>query len=421
VSKIAVIGIGYTPLSERARQIILGSDIILASWRLLDVFREYGEYDEVKDKVQLLNDVNETIDFMRKNYGTHAIALLASGDPLFFGIGRMVIKEFGKDAVEICPGLSSIQLAFSRINEPWDDALLISLHGGNDPEKRRRLKYGIVDIPSLLARHHKIAVLTDRENNPSVIAEALKSSAINQSSLRIHVCEKLGYKDERITAGIPEEIAAREFFEPNVVILQYATDTLPGGREDIGFGLTENEIIHSRGLITKDEIRAVTIHKLRLPQEGVLWDIGSGSGSISIEANRVSPGMRIFAIEKDREQIDHIRANCERLNAQNVAIIHGEAPEELLGLPSPERVFIVGSGGRLGEIIGVIGEAMSSGIIVMNVVTIETLHEAITSLEKNGFAVDVAEVSVSKSKVIAGKKHMSALNPVFVLTGKKRI
>ena len=155
----------------------------------------------MKDKVQLLNDVNETIDFMRKNYGTHAIALLASGDPLFFGIGRMVIKEFGKDAVEICPGLSSIQLAFSRINEPWDDALLISLHGGNDPEKRRRLKYGIVDIPSLLARHHKIAVLTDRENNPSVIAEALKSSAINQSSLRIHVCEKLGYKDERTRRG----------------------------------------------------------------------------------------------------------------------------------------------------------------------------------------------------------------------------
>jgi precorrin-6Y C5,15-methyltransferase (decarboxylating) len=416
VSRISVIGIGYTPLSERARQMIMGSDIILASGRLLDVFRQYGEYDEAKDKVQLLNNVNETIAFVRKHHGTHAIALLASGDPLFFGIGRMVIKEFGKDAVEICPQLSSVQLAFSRINEPWDDALLISLHGGKDPEKRKRLKYGIVDIPGLLVRHHKIAVLTDRENNPSVIAEALKSSAIDQSSLRIHVCEKLGYKDERITAGTPEKIAAREFSEPNVVILQHA-----GGREEIGFGLTENEIIHSRGLITKDEIRAVTIHKLRLPQEGVFWDIGSGSGSISIEADRVSPGLRIFAIEKDSEQIDNIRANCERLNAQNVAIIHGEAPEELLGLPSPARVFIGGSGGRLGEIIGLIGEAMSSGIVVTNVVTIETLHEAITSLEKNGFTVDVAEVSVSKSRVIAGKKHMSALNPVFILTGEKRV
>ncbi|HAM50360.1 MAG TPA: hypothetical protein DCP92_06560 [Nitrospiraceae bacterium] len=420
MSKVCVIGIGFKPLGERAGEIIRGSDIILAPRRLLDIFREYEEYAVVKDRVRLFDTVTEIINFMRKNHKTHAITLLASGDPLFAGIGRKVIKEFGKDAVEICPELSSVQVAFSRIKESWDDALLISLHGSSDPETRRRLKYGIADIPRLLARHHKIAVLTDRENNPSVIANTLQSVVINRTTPRVHVFEKLGYKDERITEGTPEEIAMREFSEPNVVILQNVAQEKRGGKEDIAFGLTESELVHSRGLITKDEIRAVALHKLRLPREGVFWDIGSGSGSISIEARRVSPGLRIFAIERDREQIDNIKANCEKFSALSITIIHGEAPEELRGLPFPDRVFIGGSSGRLDEIVGLFTEAMFSGIIVLNVVTIETLQEGITCLEKNGFTVEVTEVSASRSKAIAGKKHMNALNPVFIIRGERK-
>ncbi len=434
VNKIYVVGIGYKPLDKRTRKIVLNSDIILASGRLFEVFKGYEEFEEVKDKVKAINNVDETINFIKSQIeiqsnpplhpftkgGHGGIVLLASGDPLFFGIGRRAVKEFGKEAVEIFPDLSSIQMAFSRINEPWDDAFLISLHGGPDPEKRRRLLYGINDIPMLLQKHKKIAILTDRQNNPSEIAKAINSSAItHHSSLILHVCERLGYTDEKITQGTPEEIAASGFSDPNVVIIQNLHAPLSFGLRPSAFGLTEDEISYSMGLITKDEVRAVTIHKLRLPQNGVFWDIGAGSGSISIEASRLYPGLKVFAFEKDEEQINHIKENRGRFNTANIEIIKGEAPDALVNLPSPDRVFIGGSGGKLAGIIDFIAK-MPAAIVVINATTIETLNEAIKHLENNGFNIKICEISVSRSKIIANRRHMQALNPVFIITGEKQ-
>jgi precorrin-6Y C5,15-methyltransferase (decarboxylating) len=431
VSRIYVIGIGYKPLDRRARALVVGSDVILASERLFEVFRGYEEFPAVKEKMKVINNVDETIGFMkslRENPGFGFITLLASGDPLFFGIGRRVVEEFGGEMVEILPDLSSIQMAFARIREPWDDAFLMSIHGGPHPTRRRRLPYGLEDIPSLLRIHDKIAVLTDKVNNPSAIAkEILRSSA--GTAFTMYVCERLGYSGEKIIKGIPEEIATGRFSDPNVVIITKSQGSGVRSRElkdktvipEAGFGLNESEIIHSRGLITKDEIRAVTLHKLRLPRRGVFWDIGAGSGSVSIEAARLFPGLKIFAVEKDDEQTANIRTNCERFDAKNIGVMQGNAPEVLESLPSPDRVFIGGSGGRLPEIIGLIKRIMPSGIVVLNAATMETLQEAIACLEINGFEVGIAEVQVSKSKVIAGKKHMSALNPVFIITGEKGV
>jgi precorrin-6Y C5,15-methyltransferase (decarboxylating) len=448
-AKIYIIGIGYKPLEKKAIEIIYNSKVILASDRLFEVFKEYDEFEAVKDKVKVINNVDETIEFIRaeelkcgsaevrkigrsevtselpnsqtpKLPNSRTIVLLASGDPMFFGIGRRAVKEFGKDNVEILPDLSSVQIAFSRIKEPWDDAFLISLHGGTDPEKRRRLPYEITDIPLLLQQHNKIAILTDKENSPTKIAQALlESVALSHCrtvALRIFVCERLGYPDEKITEGSPEEIAGMTFSEPNVVIIQKAEDRTQ--KTDIVFGLKEEEIAHSRGLITKDEVRAVTIHKLRLPQKGVFWDIGAGSGSISIEAARLYPELKVFAVEKDEEQINHIKKNKLRSNAANIEIVKGEAPDALNGLPLPERVFIGGSGERLKEIMDYVIKTQVK-LIVVNAATIETMTDAVQCFEGHGFNVAISEISVSRAKTIAGKRHMSALNPVFIITGEK--
>ncbi|MGQ9569622.1 MAG: precorrin-6y C5,15-methyltransferase (decarboxylating) subunit CbiE [Thermodesulfovibrionales bacterium] len=148
------------------------------------------------------------------------ITVLASGDPLFFGIGRRIIKEIGRERIEIIPDLSSVQLAFSRIKESWDDAFLMSLHKGPDPHKRRTMKYGLKDIPFLLKMHKKIAVLTDKENNPVVIAKILISSSLFKKVLpMMYVCEKLGYPDEKIIKGPPGDILKESFSTPNVVII----------------------------------------------------------------------------------------------------------------------------------------------------------------------------------------------------------
>ncbi|KAF0144923.1 MAG: precorrin-6Y C5 15-methyltransferase / precorrin-8W decarboxylase [Nitrospirae bacterium] len=427
MNKLYIMGIGYKPIDKKSRGIIAGAQVILASKRLSEVFREYEEYEAVKDKVKVISNVDKTIEFIHsaisnQQSAINNIVLLASGDPLFFGIGRRAVKEFGKDMVEILPDLSSIQMAFARIKEAWDDAFLMSLHGGPDPGKRRRLLYEINDIPALLQRHNKIAILTDEENNPAEIAKILlKPSAVSYqlSAVRMFVCERLAYQDEKVTEGTPEGIAGMEFSEPNVVIIRNFPQPSALSPQLSAFGLKETEITHSRGLITKDEARAVAIHKLRFPLKGVFWDIGAGSGSISVEAARLCPGLRVFAVEKDDEEIRNIKENKIRFDANNIEIIKGNAPEALTNLPSPERVFIGGSGGKLKEIIDLIAKTQAS-IAVINAATIETLNEAVQNLEKSGFTAGVSEISVSRSKTVAGKKHMSALNPVFIITGEKQ-
>jgi precorrin-6Y C5,15-methyltransferase (decarboxylating) len=431
VNKIHIIGIGFRPLDNQAKDSVLNSDIIIASNRLLDVFKRYKEYKKVKDKIVICGNVYEILGFIEKKYRRKKISLLAAGDPMFFGIGRLVIERFGRDVVEVYPDLSSIQVAFSRIRETSNNALLISLHGGPDPEKRRKLEYKITDLPWLLEQYEKIAILTDGE----IAKTILKSHISNlKSQILIYVCEKLGYPEERITKGTPQDIAEMSFEHPNVVIIkknrkalcvtsnefkENKDNTSRITHYDFRFGLKEDEISHLSGLITKDEVRAVTIHKLRLPQKGTFWDIGAGSGSVSIEIARLYTELKIYAIEKAEEQTGYLRNNIDRFAISNIEIIYGEAPEVLRNLPGPHRVFIGGSGDRLYEIISTVSKKMSKGIIVANATTIDTLNEAVQCLEKNNFKVDISEVSISRSKTIGQKRHMSALNPVFIISGEK--
>jgi precorrin-6Y C5,15-methyltransferase (decarboxylating) len=242
----------------------------------------------------------------------------------------------------------------------------------------------------------------------------------------MHVCERLGYPEEKITSGTPEEIAGMPFGEPNVVIIMSNASSVMSNvlkentHHDFSFGLTEGEISHSRGLITKDEVRAVSIHKLRLPRKGIFWDIGAGSGSVSVESARLFPLLKVYAVEKNEEQTANIGKNIDRFRLSNVAVISGMAPDILKDLPPPDRVFIGGSSGRLSGIIGCIAARMLKGVIVLNATTLETLNEATLLLEKYGLDPEVSQVSVSRSKTVGGQRHMAALNPIFIITGEKK-
>lgn len=423
MAKLMVLGIGYKALDEKARQSLLRADFVVTSGRLYDVFTRYPEFEGVRSKTRRIDSVDGTMRFLHESFaqGAREIVLLASGDPFFFGIGRRAVRDFGPQMVDVIPDISSVQYAFSRIKEPWDDALFISFHGGPNPAKRRRLKYQLTDLPSLLEEYDTVAILTDRENNPSVIAGFLAARKGAHRELTLYVCEKLGYDEERIVKGTPDEIAGMSFDDPNVVIVKRTEEEAEVGPAEGApkFGLREEETSHSRGLITKDEVRAVTVHRLRLPATGVFWDIGAGSGAISVEAARLCPNLEVFAIEKDEEQLSQIEKNRAGFHARNVRPVHGEAPGALTPLPSPDRVFIGGSGDNLQSIIEHVRNVMRRGIVVINAATLETLNEGVRYLEENGFSVTVSQVSVSRSKVVGGKRHMAALNPVFVITGER--
>ena len=141
MNKVYVVGIGFKPFEKKASHVILYSDVVLTNSSLLNVFKHYPEYDSVQDRVLVHGSVARTVEYISENYQQKKLSLLAAGDPMFFGIGRLIVDKIGQEAVEILPDLSSVQVAFSRIKESSGNALVISLHGGPDPEKRRELEY----------------------------------------------------------------------------------------------------------------------------------------------------------------------------------------------------------------------------------------------------------------------------------------
>ncbi len=292
MKKIFVLGIGYSPLGPRALEALKNSSVILTSKRLVEVFLRYKEAPQYESRIKVIEGVDATMEFVHsflKGGEGGSITILASGDPMFYGIGRRTIQEFGKGMVEVIPELSSIQVAFARAKEAWDDAHLISLHGGPYPGRRTN-KYQVGDIPDLVSRHKKLCILTDPVNNPKRIAEGLVDAFGPNGGPEMVVCERLGYESERVVMGSPYSLQDQDFQDPNLVIL------LDKGSQRPLFGLKEKEIGHTKGMITKDEVRAVVLHKLRLPPKGVVWDIGAGSGAISLEVSLISQYLDVFSV-----------------------------------------------------------------------------------------------------------------------------
>ena len=422
--EIFVIGLqrGFS-LSGKARERLAASEVILASQRLFDIFK-IRENAIFREKIKIIPKVEDTVSFLRGFNGKACV--LASGDPLFFGIGGVLLKEFPREEVFIYPAISSIQLAFARAGKSWEDAFFVSLHG---PKKRR---WRPEDLPLILDRHTKIAVLTGGENGPGEIARFLPDNS------KVIVLERLGLPDENMLETTASKLKAMDQFrEPNLLIIEAES-----GHKDstenvkICLGLEEDEFGHSEGLITKDEVRAVVLHKLKIPVEGVLWDIGAGSGSVGIEAKRLSPGLDVYAVEKERDRAAEIIANSVSLHAGGINIICGEAPSTLEKFPAPDRVFIGGSGGGLVDIIKfAAGKMREGGIIVVSAITLESINEALLSLEKEGFQkVDAVSIAASRMVPIgtpiggkAGgqksqkrKNYFKALNPVFVIRGSEK-
>lgn len=405
MNKIFVIGISNC-VNEGIEKIIEGVDTIVTAQRFAGQFEYLWKEDEKENrkikKIVPIAPVEKALQYIRDNMDKERIVVIASGDPLFYGIGRRLIEEFDKERFEFLPSPSYMQIAFAKLKEPWDDAVFLSLHGRD-----------VRDITLLIAPHRKVCLFTDAVNSPSYIAGLLAAEGIKH--YHAYVCENLEMEGERIISGTLKNIAGMSFSPLNVMIL--IADSQPPVLNRI-FGIEESEFSHSKGFITKDEVRAVALHKLSIPEKGIIWDIGSGSGSVSIEAARLSRDLMIYAIEKDPEQISHINKNRTKFGVFNIRVIQGEAPDMLYGLPDPDRIFIGGSGGRLKEIVdyGVM-KLKPSGTMLINAITLRTLSDGVTYLEKNGLLTDVTEVSINRCGVRSS--IIKAQNSVYIIRGKR--
>ncbi len=398
--RVYIIGLGEGGvLNPEVGELVNQAEVLLGGERLLRYFLEVKA-----EKIVVKDNLKEIVETIKERLGQKRMVMLASGDPNFYGIARYMVKELGKDVVEIIPNVSSMQMAFAKIKEQWDDAVFTSVHSRP-----------IEDIVEVVRSHHKVGIFTDPQNSPSEVAKVLLAHSIDNCSA--YVCSSLGEEDESIIEADLSDLVQMRFPPLNVLIL-IQKELKPSPRI---LGIPD-EVFRKRreGLITKLEVRAVVLAKLGLTEESVVWDIGAGSGAISIEASFIVRKGYIFAIEKNALDREIIEENIHRLGASRVEVVSAFAPEGLDELPDPTAVFIGGSGGKLTEILKVAcPRLLPGGNVVLNIVNLESLNLAAEGLRSKGLEVEVTLVSVARSLSASSFSRLQALNPVFIVRGEK--
>jgi precorrin-6Y C5,15-methyltransferase (decarboxylating) len=398
--KIYLVGAGmagWEGFSAKALDIIGKAEVLIGHQRHLDIFTDFRG-----DKM-LLGDLSELLDFLQKI--DRRVAVLASGDPTFFGISRFLLRNLPKDRIEIFTNVTSMQYAFSRIKEPWDDSIFVSVHG--------RGMHAAIDR---IIAAEKACVLTDKVNTPAAIAAEL--IARGAEGYEAWLCEDLGLSSEKFTRSDVRGLLDLKPSELNILILIKTYE--PNLIQYPLIGIDDDEFQTSKKLITKQEVRAVTLAKLQLQDDLVMWDIGAGSSSVSIEASNLMPSGRIFAIERNPQCIGFINENLKKFCTRNVKLIEAYAPEGLEDLPDPDRVFIGGAGGQLEEIIDAVARRLKTeGVIVLNAITLDTLTKAVEYLEDHGYTVEATCVNIAKTRNLTEYRMFEAQNPVYVIKAWK--
>lgn len=397
--RISVIGLDGRPLPPEARELLAGAALVAGGRRHL---RELGV--EGGRSVALEGDLSGALERISAERGP--VAVLASGDPGFFGIVRLLAGRFGREALRVLPAASSAARAFARASLPWDDALVVSAHG-RDPRR----------AVNACRAHPKVAVLTSPGFGPAELARELVGWG-----RELFVAERLGEPDERCFSGGPEEVAGRRWREPNVVLsLREGRAVGAKGWASCGLGspgrwaLPEGEFEHRSGMISGPETRALALARLGPGPGDLVWDVGAGSGSVAIECARL--GAAAAAVERDPESCGRIRRNAER-HGVCVRVVEGEAPEALRGLPDPDAVFVGGSGGGLREILRLCA-ARARRCVVASLVGLERVVPAAELLEGCGLEVEAVMLQASRVKGVGRLHRLAPENPVFLVSGAR--
>jgi precorrin-6Y C5,15-methyltransferase (decarboxylating) len=412
---IGILDDGWAGLSDTARSRLATADVVIGAGRTLDLVSAHLAADAtLRDMDGALGKVPEWMRAARAE--GKSVALLATGDPLCHGIAAWLDGKLEDRGFDIFPAPSTLQLAFARFRQPWQDVKIASCHSsdagdwwiGATPE------HGLYQLIRAVALHPRVAAFTGPANNPARLARALLAAGYDDA--RLSVASRLLLADEQLFPGLsPAEAAGMDFPEPNVVLIERAPDP-----RTPAFGLDDLEYIQrtpEKGLITKQEARALSLAKLRLVPDAVVWDIGAGSGSVGLEAARLAPDGHVWAIEKNAGDAANARANAQRFRVTNYTLAEGKAPEQLDTWPDPDAVFIGGSGGELAGLIRLIlGRLKPGGRLVMNFVTLENLATATSTLAEAGAGWDVVQLQASRSQPILDMHRMAAQNPVWIVT-----
>ncbi|MEW6637249.1 MAG: precorrin-6y C5,15-methyltransferase (decarboxylating) subunit CbiE [Actinomycetota bacterium] len=399
MSRITVVGLDGGALRPEARGAVEEAALVAGGRRhLASLGVEPGR------AAVLEGDLSGALDEISAADGP--VAVLASGDPGFFGVVRLLAERFGRERVRVLPAVSSVALAFARAGLPWDDAAVVSAHG-RDPRRA---------VNVCLARP-KVAVLTSPDFGPAELAQKLRGARRT-----LYVAERLGEPDERVFRGGADEVAGRSWRDPNVVLVVDGECAVgEKGWASCGLGspgqwaLPEDAFEHRSAMITKPEVRALVLARLGPGPGDLVWDVGAGSGSVAVECSRL--GAAAIAVERDPESCERIRRNAARHGAY-VRVVGGEAPDALRDLPEPDAVFVGGSGGGFEEIVGICA-ARARRTVVLTLVTLERVVPAAALLEGRGLEVEGTLLQASRVKGVGTLHRLAPRSPVFIVSGRR--
>lgn len=393
-----LVGIGMgTPdhLTGEARAAFEKADCILGSGRMLDSFKAAGKpLFDAYDPAKMLTYVQE-----HPEHRTIAVAL--SGDVGFYSGARRLISVFEGAGIrtKLVAGISSVTYFCSRLKIAWEDVKLMSVHGRKE------------NLIGAVRTHFRTFTLLGGKDNVASLCEKLEKYGFE--NVKLYIGERLHYPEERVTEGTPAELKEKAFDSLCVAIIEN-----PSYTSGLRSCIPDEEFQRGDAPMTKSEVRSLSVAKLNLNRDSIAWDIGAGTGSVTIEMALAAADGEVYAIEKKPAAAALIEENAKMFGTPNVEVHVGTAPEALTGLPAPTHAFIGGSSGNMKEILQLLLSKNPQVRVVVNAITLETVAEANSCFKELGFTdIDITQIQAAKAKKVGPYEMMMGQNPVYIFAG----
>lgn len=371
------------------------ADLILGARRLLAVLP--AGCTENRAAAYRPDEVAELL----QTSGAENAALVYSGDTGFYSGASSMMEKLEALGVRarVLPGLSSIQLLAAALGRPWQGWNLVSAHGRT------------CDPVAECMQGRPTFFLTGGSEDPATLCAQLAAEGFGDVQAVVGQC--LGTPEEKLFRGSVKELAAGRFNSLSVLLVE-AAEVLPRRAP----GLPDEAFERGDVPMTKQEVRAAVLAKLAVRPEDILWDVGAGTGSVSVELALAAPRGRVYAVECRPEGCALIKANREKFRTRNLVLVEGLAPDALSDLPAPDAVFIGGSKGSLAAIVDAALDKNPDARICVSAIALETLSAAVAALTARGRTVQVSQIAVSRAKAVGGLHLMMAQNPIYLITGE---
>lgn len=371
------------------------ADLILGARRLLAVLP--AGCTENRAAAYRPDEVAELL----QTSGAENAVLVYSGDTGFYSGASSMIEKLEALGVRarVLPGLSSIQLLAAALGRPWQGWNLVSAHGRT------------CDPVAECMQGRPTFFLTGGSEDPATLCAQLAAEGFGDVQGVVGQC--LGTPEEKLFRGSVKELAAGRFNSLSVLLVE-AAEVLPRRAP----GLPDEVFERGDVPMTKQEVRAAVLAKLAVRPEDILWDVGAGTGSVSVELALAAPRGRVYAVECRPEGCALIKANREKFRTRNLVLVEGLAPAALSDLPAPDAVFIGGSKGSLAAIVDAALDKNPDARICVSAIALETLSTAVAALTAKGRTVQVSQIAVSRAKAVGGLHLMMAQNPIYLITGE---